>query len=128
MADLPVLTAADVKKHNTEKDCWLIIHDLVYDVTSFLDDHPGGVDTLLDQAGGNATDEFEAVGHSNQAVELMKKYVKGRLEGGVPKPTPAPRQNADRPSNGSGNGILPIAVIVAVVAVALSLKFFVFKQ
>ena len=31
------MTAAEVAKHNTKQDCWVILHDLVYDVTAFLE-------------------------------------------------------------------------------------------
>lgn len=34
------LTTAEVASHNTKKDLYMIIHDKVYDVTSFVDEHP----------------------------------------------------------------------------------------
>jgi cytochrome b involved in lipid metabolism len=30
----------DVAEHNTKKDCFLVIHDKVYDATKFVDEHP----------------------------------------------------------------------------------------
>lgn len=41
--------------------------------------HPGGEEVLLDQAGNDATEAFEDVGHSTEARELMKTYVIGQL-------------------------------------------------
>eukprot|EP00276_Gloeochaete_wittrockiana_P019051 CAMPEP_0184356640 /NCGR_PEP_ID=MMETSP1089-20130417/103960_1 /TAXON_ID=38269 ORGANISM="Gloeochaete wittrockiana, Strain SAG46.84" /NCGR_SAMPLE_ID=MMETSP1089 /ASSEMBLY_ACC=CAM_ASM_000445 /LENGTH=41 /DNA_ID= /DNA_START= /DNA_END= /DNA_ORIENTATION= len=35
-------TLAEISKHTSDNDCWILIHGKVYDVTDFLDDHPGG--------------------------------------------------------------------------------------
>jgi hypothetical protein len=43
----PFYTLADVAKHNSATDCWMVINDKVYDVTSFIDEHPGG-DVILE--------------------------------------------------------------------------------
>jgi predicted heme/steroid binding protein len=44
-------TLAEVAKHNKEGDCWLVIEGNVYDVSKFLDEHPGGEEVLLDCGG-----------------------------------------------------------------------------
>ncbi|CAD0088482.1 unnamed protein product, partial [Aureobasidium vineae] len=31
-----------VKQHDNAEDCWIILYEKVYDVTSFLEEHPGG--------------------------------------------------------------------------------------
>lgn len=48
---LPTYTLAEVKKHATASDLWLVINGKVYNVTRFQDMHPGGSNTLLDHAG-----------------------------------------------------------------------------
>ncbi|CAG8810874.1 28027_t:CDS:1, partial [Racocetra persica] len=35
-------TVDDVAQHNTQDSIWIIVHDKVYDVTNFLNEHPGG--------------------------------------------------------------------------------------
>ncbi|XP_017014922.1 cytochrome b5 [Drosophila takahashii] len=72
-------TRAEVAKHNTNKDTWLLIHNSIYDVTAFLNEHPGGEEVLIEQAGKDATENFEDVGHSNDARDMMKKYKIGEL-------------------------------------------------
>ncbi|XP_051228713.1 cytochrome B5-like protein isoform X2 [Lolium perenne] len=47
----------DVSTHNTRKDCWIIIKDKVYDVTSYVEEHPGG-DAILNNAGADSTEGF----------------------------------------------------------------------
>ena len=42
-----IFTKAEVAKHDTVGDCWMIINGKVYDVTPFVDEHPGG-DILMD--------------------------------------------------------------------------------
>ncbi|XP_027039713.1 cytochrome b5 isoform X2 [Pocillopora verrucosa] len=69
----------EVQKHNAAGSSWLIIHNRIYDITKFLDEHPGGEEVLLEQAGGDATENFEDVGHSSDARELMEQYLVGEL-------------------------------------------------
>jgi hypothetical protein len=33
-------TYSDVSEHNTKKDLYMVVHDKVYDATSFVDEHP----------------------------------------------------------------------------------------
>uniref|UniRef100_A0A452S0I2 Cytochrome b5 n=1 Tax=Ursus americanus TaxID=9643 RepID=A0A452S0I2_URSAM len=41
--------------------------------------HPGGEEVLREQAGGDATENFEDVGHSTDARELSKTFIIGEL-------------------------------------------------
>ncbi|XP_071091535.1 cytochrome b5-like [Haliotis cracherodii] len=70
---------SEVKQHKDSKSTWLVIHNQVYDVTKFLEEHPGGEEVLLEQAGDDATESFEDVGHSTDARELMKDYLIGNV-------------------------------------------------
>lgn len=45
----------------------------------FLLKHPGGEEVLMEQAGKDATENFEDVGHSSDAREMMKQYKIGEL-------------------------------------------------
>ncbi|XP_029000510.1 cytochrome b5 isoform X2 [Betta splendens] len=72
-------TLEDVRVHNMSNDTWLIIHDKVYNVSRFLEEHPGGEEVLLEQAGGDATESFEDVGHSTDAREMLQQYYVGEL-------------------------------------------------
>ncbi|XP_076879714.1 cytochrome b5 type B isoform X1 [Brachyhypopomus gauderio] len=72
-------TFEEVQAHNMSKDAWLIIHEKVYDITRFLEEHPGGEEVLLEQAGGDGTESFEDVGHSTDAREMLQQYCIGEL-------------------------------------------------
>ncbi|KAG9511411.1 Potassium voltage-gated channel subfamily H member 4, partial [Fragariocoptes setiger] len=65
--------------HTAKDSVWFVIHGKVYDATKFLDEHPGGEEVLLEQAGQDATEIFEDVSHSSDARELMKEYEIGEL-------------------------------------------------
>uniref|UniRef100_A0A6U7XZC0 Cytochrome b5 heme-binding domain-containing protein n=1 Tax=Eutreptiella gymnastica TaxID=73025 RepID=A0A6U7XZC0_9EUGL len=86
MAELPqvdtttVYTEEQIAKHNTEEDCWIVVNGKVYDVTTFLEDHPGGIESITAVAGTDSTDDFEAVAHSKPAIEMMAKYQVGVAE------------------------------------------------
>lgn len=50
-----------------------------YDLTYILEEHPGGEEILREQARGDATENFEDVGHSTEARELSKAFIIGEL-------------------------------------------------
>lgn len=71
---LPTIPIADVASHNTSKSCFVTIGDEVYDVTSFLDDHPGGSDLILDYGGKDVSEIMEdgsSHEHSEAAYEIL---------------------------------------------------------
>ncbi|WFD29771.1 hypothetical protein MSPP1_000784 [Malassezia sp. CBS 17886] len=51
-------TLAELKSHNTADSAWVAVHGGVYDVTEFLDEHPGGRKILLKNSGTDATSKF----------------------------------------------------------------------
>eukprot|EP01104_Vermistella_antarctica_P007234 TRINITY_DN1798_c2_g1_i1.p1 TRINITY_DN1798_c2_g1~~TRINITY_DN1798_c2_g1_i1.p1 ORF type:complete len:142 (+),score=37.64 TRINITY_DN1798_c2_g1_i1:59-484(+) len=83
-------TLDQVAEHATGDDLWLVIEDKVYDVTAFQDDHPAGAEPLLEVAGTDATDAFEDVGHSEDAIEMLKDYYIGDVVEDLPKAAAAP--------------------------------------
>ncbi|RAH68731.1 uncharacterized protein BO66DRAFT_376783 [Aspergillus aculeatinus CBS 121060] len=72
-------TLEQVRSHNKKDDVWIILHNKVYNITAYLDDHPGGVPVLLEVAGLDATEAFEEIGHSDEARELLEPYLIGDL-------------------------------------------------
>ncbi|KAH0609008.1 uncharacterized protein H6S33_001236 [Morchella sextelata] len=78
-------TLEEVAAHNTKDNVWVVVKGVVMDVTNFLEDHPGGVQAVMNFAGRDATEEF-AMLHDD---EVIPKYapatVIGRIKGVTPK-------------------------------------------
>lgn len=51
----------------------------VYDCTEYLELHPGGADSILINAGGDATEDFVAI-HSTKAHKILEKYYIGNVD------------------------------------------------
>ncbi|GKV28712.1 hypothetical protein SLEP1_g37729 [Rubroshorea leprosula] len=128
-ADRKVLTLAQVSEHNTPKDCWLIINGKVYDVTNFMEDHPGGDEVLLSATGKDATDDFEDVGHSTSAREMMDKYYVGEIDvSTIPKkkaytPPKQPHYNQDKTSEFIIK-LLQFLVPLAILGLAVGIRIY----
>mmetsp|Transcript_10994 Transcript_10994/g.17975 ORF Transcript_10994/g.17975 Transcript_10994/m.17975 type:complete len:142 (+) Transcript_10994:32-457(+) len=129
--NLPRFTIEDLKAHQKRDDLWLAINGKVYDVTEFLDEHPGGPDVMVDSGGRDATTDFDDVGHSEDARSMLKKYLKGVY---VPplkkaKAVAAPATKSETvisktasPTTGGGSSLLTkVALPVAIGGIALAL-------
>ncbi|KAE8374664.1 cytochrome b5-like heme/steroid binding domain-containing protein [Aspergillus bertholletiae] len=111
MSDNKEFTFQEVSGHNTKKDLYMVIHDKVYDCTSFVDEHPGGEEVLLDVGGQDATEAFEDVGHSDEAREILDGLLVGNLKRVPGDPAPrAQSQTATSTSSSSGSAGLGVGL------------------
>eukprot|EP01065_Artemidia_motanka_P037847 TRINITY_DN46753_c0_g1_i1.p1 TRINITY_DN46753_c0_g1~~TRINITY_DN46753_c0_g1_i1.p1 ORF type:complete len:639 (+),score=207.03 TRINITY_DN46753_c0_g1_i1:55-1917(+) len=72
-------TWEEVKKHTTRDSLWFVLNKQVYDVTPFLNAHPGGEKILVRQGGKDATRAFDMINHSTSAKKLAQEYCIGDL-------------------------------------------------
>ncbi len=76
-------TVAELAAHATTADCWLAVGGNVYDVTTYLSDHPGGSRTIVGWCGREATEAFATEDgrgeHSPEAYALLAEYLLGPL-------------------------------------------------
>ncbi|RWR87203.1 cytochrome b5 [Cinnamomum micranthum f. kanehirae] len=128
-ADGKIYTLKEVSNHNHNKDCWLIINGKVYDVTKFLEDHPGGDEVLLSATGKDATDDFEDVGHSTSARAMMDEYYVGEIDvSTIPtktkySPPKQPHYNQDKTSEFIIK-LLQFLVPLAILGLAVGIRFY----
>jgi cytochrome b involved in lipid metabolism len=79
-AEKPVYTWAEVRKHNKKNDCWIVINNLVYNVTNFQKQHPGGSRLFHLYAGQDASEVFNAF---HKEFDKVSKYSKLYLIGQI---------------------------------------------
>lgn len=77
---LPTIPQEEIRSHNTEKSCYVTIDERVFDVTSFIEDHPGGGDLILEYAGKDIKhimqDEVSHL-HTEAAYEILDDCLVG---------------------------------------------------
>ncbi|KAJ7181797.1 FMN-dependent dehydrogenase-domain-containing protein [Mycena crocata] len=86
-----------VQQHNSPASCWVIIKDNVYDVTDFLQEHPGGAKIILKYAGRDATSAYEPI-HPPDALEKnlpLSKHL-GPLSAGAAQSVAHDQQNRQK--------------------------------
>ncbi|KAF8246754.1 cytochrome b5 [Wilcoxina mikolae CBS 423.85] len=119
MAEDKEYTYEEIKGHDTKKDLWMVMHDKVYSVGSFVDEHPGGEEVLMDVGGQDATDSFEDVGHSDEAREILEKLYVGKLKRTAADPKPRLSQTSTTGTSASsdtGTTLYAFVFLAAIVA------------
>merc|ERR1712084_186809 len=76
------LTMAEVAKHTTKDDCWVVVSGQVLNVTKFLGEHPGGELAILTFAGKDATEEFNMIHPPDVIGKYAPDAVLGPVESG----------------------------------------------
>ncbi|XP_028930401.1 cytochrome b5 type B isoform X1 [Ornithorhynchus anatinus] len=109
----------EVARRNSPLESWLVIHGKVYDVTRFLSEHPGGEEVLLEQAGGDASESFEDVGHSMDAREMLEQYYIGEIH-----PSERKEKGSKSSSNSFGKSCNWIIPIIGVVLLAFMYRYY----
>ncbi|KAF4520878.1 hypothetical protein B566_EDAN007059 [Ephemera danica] len=75
--DLLPIRKADIENHNRDGGLWIVIGGKVYDVHDFSSQALCGEDVLRKFSGCDATQAFEAAGHSNAAREKLNNFLVG---------------------------------------------------
>jgi len=70
---------SEVAQHNKRTDCWIVIKNKVYDVTSYVDEHPGG-DAILAHAGDDSTEGFYGPQHASRVFDMVDEFYLGELK------------------------------------------------
>ena len=90
-AQLSEYSLMDVAAHSTVDDCWTIVDGNVYDISDYVNRHPGGLDEILLACGQDGTSLFnqrqtsdgEQIGsgtpHSSRAASQLSAYQIGTL-------------------------------------------------
>lgn len=88
----------------------------MYDVSKYLDDHPGGAEVMLDVAGQNADEFFEDIGHSKEARQELKKHLIGtyKLDAATLAKMKAEEERKAKQGNQSSMLMMAIVALIAI--------------
>lgn len=77
----PIYSISDVNMHNNPKDCWVIVNNKVYDVTNYINEHPGGPSSITRYCGKDETSAFEGKhSGSRSANSILSTLFIGNLQ------------------------------------------------
>ena len=65
------VTRQELRKHRKRNDAWMALNGAVYNVTHYMDYHPGGWDELVRGAGRDATDMFNEI-HKYVIMDIVR--------------------------------------------------------
>ena len=91
------LTLDEVKKHNSADDCWSIIDGNVYDLTNWVNSHPGGSSRITSICGKDGSSNFLGQhSNSNSAKSQLNRFELGKLVVAATTATPTPTPQATK--------------------------------
>ena len=80
-----VLGIETVAVNNSEDSCWAIIDDNVYDLTEWIDSHPGGASRIVGLCGTDGTSQFQGQHAGASSPEAtLERYLLGAVGDPLP--------------------------------------------
>jgi len=80
---LPEYTLAQVAEHASDADCWMAIEGKVYDLSTYLPQHPAPPSVITSWCGKEATEGMRTKGygrdHSQAGWALLEQFLIGEL-------------------------------------------------
>lgn len=118
-------TSEEVKNFTTrEAGLYLIIREKVYDCTKFLDEHPGGEEVITDVAGQDATEPFDDVGHSEEAIDTLKTLEIGAVKRMPGEKVPVRTSDYSSSSSSSSGGSSLMAYVILLLALGAGYYYY----
>lgn len=109
---LPTFTRAEVEAHNSETSCYVTIDDAIYDITDFVESHPGGPELVLEYAGKDIKEILRdplSHTHSESAYEILEETLVGFVsEKGSSNQSAKASNGTANGVNGDANGAKPV--------------------
>jgi 4-hydroxysphinganine ceramide fatty acyl 2-hydroxylase len=105
---LPTFLPDELAKHNTNKSCYVTIGTRVFDVTDFIDSHPGGGELVLEYGGKDVTDILKdetSHFHSEAAYEVLEDSFIGFVTTGKAAAAAAQSSELDQSQSPISNGL-----------------------
>lgn len=70
---------SEVQEHNKAADCWVAMEGKVYDITKYVEEHPGGEAAISKYAGQDISVPFRGDQHGSQVDDVIANYYIGEL-------------------------------------------------
>jgi len=80
------ITMAEVARHDKRDDCWIAVEGHAYDVTPFIEVHPGGWLPMVNMAGKDCTDAFANYHPARVYKTLLPRFYKGKVIDAIDTP------------------------------------------
>merc|ERR1719335_559104 len=95
----------EVAKHNSKEDCWVVLHGHVWDLTPFIDEHPGGSNIVVKYAGFDGTKALAPLHPKDITDTLPQECYKGPINADSPmtdeqKAGPGKKKEEKKPEQG----------------------------
>lgn len=89
---MSTVSGDELASHNTRESCWIAINGTIWDVTTFIDQHPGGASLILKVAGQDATEQYETFHNP----ELVEETLGPEAKRGTVDPKSAPKMKPEK--------------------------------